>query len=106
MRLSKDIQKKLLHTAHQHFGNNIKMYLFGSRTDDSKKGGDIDLFIESEKHISLQQQVLLLKDVYKYITQRKVDLIVKTPSKSERSIHQTARMEGIQLLAQNKALIK
>ncbi len=99
MRLSNDTQKKLLHTAHQHFGNNIKMYLFGSRVDDTKKGGDIDLFIESEKDISLQKEVKFLKDVYKYVTQRKVDLIIKIPSKSERSIHQKARMEGIQLFA-------
>ena len=73
------------------------MYLFGSRTDDSKKGGDIDLYIESEKDITLQQQVQFLKDVYKNVTQRKVDLLVKTPCTNEQSIHQTAKREGIPL---------
>ncbi len=37
-----DIFKQL---AAEHFGPQTKLYLFGSRTDDQKAGGDIDLYV-------------------------------------------------------------
>jgi len=47
LRLSKEIKDSVVHYAKEYFGNNIKLYLFGSRVDDSKRGGDIDLLIET-----------------------------------------------------------
>ncbi|MBF0137144.1 MAG: nucleotidyltransferase domain-containing protein [Magnetococcus sp. DMHC-1] len=45
MRLSsrqRDILKQL---AHEHFGAGVALLLFGSRADDDKRGGDIDLYV-------------------------------------------------------------
>lgn len=47
MRLSQRIIKILQETIEKSFGN-ATIYLFGSRTDDSKKGGDIDLAIDTK----------------------------------------------------------
>ena len=33
--------------AHRHFGEDAVIWLFGSRTNDSKKGGDYDFLIET-----------------------------------------------------------
>ena len=49
MRLSKRILNILQDSMMKSFGD-VNVYLFGSRTDDNKKGGDIDLAIDT--HIS------------------------------------------------------
>jgi predicted nucleotidyltransferase len=46
MRLSKRIVEILQNNITKSFGN-VNIYLFGSRTDDTKKGGDIDLAIDA-----------------------------------------------------------
>lgn len=47
MRLKKRIIDKLKSAIQNSFGD-VNVYLFGSRVDDSKKGGDIDIAIESD----------------------------------------------------------
>lgn len=46
MRLQKRIIDKINYAVQNSFGN-VNVYLFGSRVDDTKKGGDIDIAIES-----------------------------------------------------------
>ena len=45
MRLPEGMIKKLTVALHESFGH-VPVYLFGSRTDDQKIGGDIDLAID------------------------------------------------------------
>ena len=52
MRLSKRIINILQDNIKKSFGD-VNIYLFGSRTDDTKKGGDIDLAIDT--NISKQE---------------------------------------------------
>lgn len=49
MRLSEKEKKIILKLAKKYFGNNTKIFVFGSRLID-KKGGDIDLYIEPENY--------------------------------------------------------
>ena len=48
MRLSAD-EVETLKRSLLDISDDAKMYLFGSRIDDSKKGGDIDILILSDK---------------------------------------------------------
>jgi predicted nucleotidyltransferase len=47
MRLSQKVVSILQENIIKSFGN-VNIYLFGSRTDDIKKGGDIDLAVDVE----------------------------------------------------------
>jgi len=47
MRLSKKVIEILQNNIKKSFGD-VDIYLFGSRTDDTKKGGDIDLAIDTK----------------------------------------------------------
>jgi len=47
MRLSKRIFKAIKQSIDESFGS-VDIYLFGSRTDDEKSGGDIDIAVDVE----------------------------------------------------------
>ncbi|MFC1596112.1 nucleotidyltransferase domain-containing protein [Candidatus Margulisiibacteriota bacterium] len=53
-----------------------KIYLFGSRTDDDKKGGDIDLLIISDKITAPDKRKIKL-NLYDQIGEQKIDLLLE-----------------------------
>ena len=67
----KDIIKNIIR---QKIGN-VKIYLFGSRIDDNKKGGDIDIYID--KKLSSKEKIELLTEFTLNGVKRKIDLISK-----------------------------
>lgn len=46
MRLSSEQRQIIIEVAHQVFGETAQVKLFGSRIDDAKRGGDIDLLVQ------------------------------------------------------------
>lgn len=46
MRITEQQRKSMVEASTEIFGQNATIKLFGSRVDDSLRGGDIDLFIE------------------------------------------------------------
>ena len=52
-----------------------KIYLFGSRADDMKKGGDIDILIFSEK-IDLSEKIKIKTKIFQKMEEQKIDLLV------------------------------
>jgi len=77
MRLSESIRSLLLEALQESFGP-AKVYLFGSRVDDTRRGGDIDIALAAEmtredfrRKRSAFQRYLLFKDF-----DLKVDLVL------------------------------
>jgi predicted nucleotidyltransferase len=53
-----------------------KIYLFGSRIDDTKKGGDIDLFLEIEDKTNLfEKKIKFLAKLKIKIGDQKIDVV-------------------------------
>jgi len=55
--------------------DDAKLYLFGSRVDDTKRGGDIDLLIVSKK-ITKRDLRLLRVEFFKEFGEQKLDIII------------------------------
>ena len=57
--------------------NSTNIYLFGSRTDDSMKGGDIDIYIQTnQKDNILKSKIIFLREFEKKFGEQKVDLLI------------------------------
>lgn len=97
MRLTDFEKKTIIELAKKYFGNNTSVYLFGSRVYDNEKGGDIDLFLETDREREKTAEIEFLTRYRRLINERKVDLIVKTPSSIHRPIFDTAKSKGIHL---------
>lgn len=56
MRLSTEQTRQITRTVSQLTGGSADVYLFGSRLDDTARGGDIDLLLESAAPLGLIQR--------------------------------------------------
>lgn len=72
------------------------IYLFGSRVDDSKKGGDIDLYLVVNTHTNLfEKKIKFLARVKRELGEQKIDIIFNEDK--ERLIEKEAIKWGIKL---------
>ncbi|MDX1919837.1 MAG: nucleotidyltransferase domain-containing protein [Candidatus Caenarcaniphilales bacterium] len=71
------------------------VYLFGSRVDDTKKGGDIDLLIISEK-IGFAEKSKILWTLYERIGEQKIDILLSKTGQ-ETAFIEIALKKGKQL---------
>jgi len=78
MRLDQ-LQKKALKIALQNLQGMDKVFLFGSRVDDTKRAGDIDLLIYSQQP-SFELARKVTREFFK-ICEEKIDVLVINPKK-------------------------
>ncbi|MCX7760987.1 MAG: nucleotidyltransferase domain-containing protein [Hydrogenothermaceae bacterium] len=79
----------------RQFDPQAKIILFGSRTDLSKKGGDIDLLVISDK-IDYNSRRNIKTELYLLLGDRKIDLIV-TDNPDKQSFTKIAYKYGVEL---------
>jgi len=74
MRLTKTERAEITHSITGHDPSAI-IYLFGSRVDDTARGGDLDLLVLSRK-IGLWDRLDILADLHNKLGEQKIDLVV------------------------------
>ena len=73
------------------------VFLFGSRVDDSKRGGDIDIFLTTSQTVSLPEKISLLTQFERQGIYRKIDLIIQSPDNKHDTLYHEVKQTGIRL---------
>ena len=76
-----------------------RVWLFGSRTDDSARGGDLDLMVESD--LPVEQPARLMAAIGARLEmelgERRIDLLLQAPNLKQLPVQRAARSTGILL---------
>lgn len=103
MRISRPQITRAKGLVRHYFGDDAELRLFGSRTDDAKRGGDYDFFVETSlddaEQIAVRRLALMaaLQATPEFEDER-VDVVVKRRSSSlDLPIYTCALAEGLRL---------
>lgn len=97
MRLAPEQIASIRRAAVAAFGADTRVTLFGSRVDDNKRGGDIDLLIQPTRSDQpLVRKLRFLGLLERDLGERKIDVVMELPHDS-RPIVQVAHESGVVL---------
>ena len=98
MRLTPFQTQGIIELTRKHFGSKCAAFLFGSRTNDELRGGDIDLLIESDsnRQVEYSKRLAFRSELKCQIGDQKIDVIFAMPD-DERPIVREARREMVRL---------
>jgi predicted nucleotidyltransferase len=89
-------EKNVIIDAVKSVDPDARLWLFGSRADDNKKGGDIDIAVLSEKvNKDVMQKIQVNRFICNRIGEQKIDIV--TSSNGIEAFFRMAVEEGIEL---------
>ncbi|MGH8568157.1 MAG: nucleotidyltransferase domain-containing protein [Gammaproteobacteria bacterium] len=100
MRITQVQRRALIEQIRRSFGPAARVWLFGSRADDRRRGGDVDIYVEAvgpavEGRLDAEIATgIALQDLFDGL---KVDLVVRYGGEAERPIHAIAKNTGVLL---------
>ena len=99
MRLSPETRHVIKQSVLEIFGPEATVRLFGSRTDDAARGGDVDLLVECGEpvHDPLKKSLALNARLQLRLGEQQFDILVADPLTQSRAVHEVARRTGIVL---------
>lgn len=102
MRLG-DREIKIIREAfRRHFGQDDHLWLFGSRVDSKRRGGDIDFYVETHEtdvNQVVESKMAFINDLWMQLGEQKIDVVLHLLSSSHyEPIYDVAKTEGILIL--------
>lgn len=99
MRINSEQVAIIKQAAAEVFGSGTRVWLFGSRTDDRQRGGDIDLLImprELDRALDLRHKIQFLVQLERHLGEQKIDVVVEAHD-DDRPIVSIAHDMGLEL---------
>ena len=102
MRLTELQTDAICNGVKKNFGFASRAWLFGSRVDEQRMGGDIDLYVEPE--IQDPDELVVAKlhfllELHRKLGEQKIDVVIRRAAfKEELPIYRVAKETGIRLL--------
>ncbi|WP_260293616.1 nucleotidyltransferase domain-containing protein [Sedimenticola hydrogenitrophicus] len=99
MRLSSQTRKTIRDTVNEIFGADAAVMLFGSRVDDTARGGDLDLLVRSDKPVQQRERkaLQLVARLQLRLGDQPIDVLVLDPETTYQPIHEEALRTGVRL---------
>jgi len=96
MRLSSEQQQQITEAARLCYGEQARVYLFGSRVDDNSHGGDIDLYIEIDDQPDwFMRKLQLASLLQERLGERRIDLLIYRHGEPRSAIQDIAKSTGV-----------
>lgn len=99
MRISPQTRDVIRQTAAELFGDEARVFLFGSRMDDDQRASDIDLLVELPSiDVEIQRKSLIFgARLQRRLDNQQIDVLVADSSTPELPIYRATRETGIAL---------
>jgi len=85
----------------KNFGPDDHLWIFGSRVELEKRGGDIDLYVETSESLenAYKKKRRFVGDLWATIGEQKIDVVLHLASDTEdKLIYSVAKEDGVMLV--------
>jgi uncharacterized protein len=99
MRLSNQARQIVRDTAREIFGDNAKVIVFGSRVDDERCGGDLDILVQTDEPVRERRRktLQLTARLQMRLGDQPIDVLLLDPETILQPIHEEAMRTGVRL---------
>ena len=99
MRLAPDQVRVIKEEVGSLLGPDARVWLFGSRADDSLRGGDIDLYVETDETLARRTRAAarLAARLQRRLGDQRIDVGLVDPRTRSRPPHAAAKETGVPL---------